>query len=341
MTATTQAVVPALRGVRDAEAVVAGRFTAHAAVTPLGEDRNALERRARTARDHVHSIDKRLGSLQRHGLARSALSGAWRLTAQAGRVPFDMAVGVPVALLRRTAGEEQLLKNAEEQFAVAAYAVAAGRAGEAIAHQAGDAASARVLHSIREEDESLLTELDRSLQHNAKALAATAAAGEPSAGIATRIRSVRGGTGRALKATGGLWHAVRGVAVEGARRARQVPGLVGRPGEVVGEDDLPITDYGALSARQINELLPRLSQEDLATVEAYERAHAGRSTVLHKAATLLGPEPWPGYDRMYVGQIRDRLRAAGPDLAERTLDYENRHRARSTVLDAAVGRIGL
>ena len=75
-------------------------------------------------------------------------------------------------------------------------------------------------------------------------------------------------------------------------------------------------------------------------VDAYERAHAGRVTILNRAAALRGPEPWPDYDGMRADEIRARLRGADGDVAEQALDYETRHRARSTVMAAAAERVG-
>ncbi|MFF4041056.1 hypothetical protein [Streptomyces sp. NPDC001816] len=60
----TDMLVPALRDVREAQAALANRFKAHLAVTPAGEYREVLERRAGDARGHMHRIDERLGTLQ-------------------------------------------------------------------------------------------------------------------------------------------------------------------------------------------------------------------------------------------------------------------------------------
>ena len=121
--------------------------------------------------------------------------------------------------------------------------------------------------------------------------------------------------------------------------AQRVPGVSQAWGEVKGvlaeEEWLPIRNYNDLSAYEIAEQLPRLSQTELAIIEGYERTHAGRTTVLNKIAELRGDEPCPGYDTMSAEEIRARLRDADPELAQRVLDYERRHRARTTVITAA------
>ncbi len=190
MAAMIDVLVPALCEAREAEAAVAGRFRAHAAVLPAGEDRSPVTRRIAAADEHVRGIDKRLSALRREE-PRSVLGTVWGLARQAVRLPFDLAVGIPAAALRGRASRQQMLKNAENDYAVAAYAVAAGRAGERIAQQVGDAASATLLHAIQDDDEALLTDLGYLLDQHADRLVAATAEG------------VSGETSRSEAAVGG------------------------------------------------------------------------------------------------------------------------------------------
>jgi hypothetical protein len=321
MTATTDVLIPALREVREAEAALADRCRTHLAVTPAGTHRQTLERHLDDAKDHVRRVDERLDALRPHGPLQDALGGVRHLTGQAARIarlPLDVAMAVPAAALRgRTeATEHQLLKNAEDQYAVTAAAVATCRAGERIARGADDPATRDLLRTLRRTDQELLDALGASLEQYAEAVVATAAPG-PS------------GTGR-----------VRQTAERWEQRAKDT--VARTQGELKGaaaaEDRLPIADYGRLDADQIIDRLHRLSQADLAVIDGYERAHANRSTVLRAIADLLGPVPWPGYDGLKAAEIRRRLRGAEAGLARQTLDYERRHRARSTVLAAAAER---
>ena len=70
------------------------------------------------------------------------------------------------------------------------------------------------------------------------------------------------------------------------RAARRVPGESKAEGAVRGaaarEQDLPIANYDKLSVRELNTRLPRQSDVDLGRVEAYERKHKNRKTVLNK-----------------------------------------------------------
>jgi hypothetical protein len=239
MTAATDVLIPALREVREAEAAVADRLRAHATVAPAEEYRETMERRIGDARGHVHRIDERLKMLQSRGLARTVFGGAVHLTGMAVRLPFEVALGVPAALLRGKATERQLLKNTEREYGVTAFAVATCRAGGHIAQEIGDTDSSDLLDSVRRDDEGLLEQLGLTLEQRAEAVVAAAT-----------------------------------------------------KGAVIAEDQLPIPDYGTLNIKQITDQLPQLAQTDLATVEEYERSHAGRSQILSKIGDLLEP-PWP------------------------------------------------
>jgi hypothetical protein len=74
------------------------------------------------------------------------------------------------------------------------------------------------------------------------------------------------------------------------RAARRVPGEPVAEGAVRGaaarEQDLPIANYDKLSVRELNSRLPRQSDVDLSTLEAYERKHKNRKTVLDKIESV-------------------------------------------------------
>jgi hypothetical protein len=69
-------------------------------------------------------------------------------------------------------------------------------------------------------------------------------------------------------------------------QAKRVPGVATAEGEAKGtvarEQDLPIANYDDLSAAEINKRLKRLSKEDLSKVDAYERRHKNRKSVLER-----------------------------------------------------------
>jgi hypothetical protein len=75
-----------------------------------------------------------------------------------------------------------------------------------------------------------------------------------------------------------------------ARQARRVPGEAQAEGAVRGaaarEQDLPIANYDKLSVKEIDSRLRRLLDVDLSKVEAYERKHKNRKTVLQRIESL-------------------------------------------------------
>ncbi|TJZ93684.1 hypothetical protein [Actinacidiphila oryziradicis] len=332
MAETTDLLVPALRDVRDAQASVVDSFQAHIAVTPAGKYRRILERHIADAQDHVSSIDEHVEQLRPHDPLRDALDGVRDFAGQAtraARLPFDVAMAVPVGALwgRRRAPERQLLKNAEDEYAITAMAVATCRAGESIARETDDAAGAELLGSIRRHDEELLQTLGGSLAEHAGAVVAAANGGRSAerVGSTGAAQAVRAGWSRLQETVAGAIRWLPGV----TRMWRELKGAA------VAEDELPISGYGELTAVEVTGRLRHLSQADLATVEGYERAHAGRSTILNKIVDLRGDEPWPGYDSMNADEIRTLMHVADADLAQQVLDYERRHQERTTITTAA------
>jgi ferritin-like metal-binding protein YciE len=228
MTAATDVLVPALREVREAEAAVADRLRAHATVTPAEEYRQTLERRIAGARGHVRRIDERLKTLQPRGLVRTVFGGAVHLTGMAVRLPFEVAMGIPAALLRGKATQRQLLKNTEREYAVTAFAVATCRAGEHIAQEIGDTDSWDLLDSIRREDEGLLERLGLTLEQRAEAVVAattTTDGGWEPVDLTDAAQVVRTGAGR-VRETAERWEQKARDAAQGT--ADRVPGAHNR-----------------------------------------------------------------------------------------------------------------
>jgi hypothetical protein len=106
-------------------------------------------------------------------------------------------------------------------------------------------------------------------------------------------------------------------------------------GIAASESDLAIARYGKLTAHEIVEKLPELSQIELAKVEVYERTHQGRSTVLAKVDILKAQEPWPGFDELTAEEVRSKLGKGDEQLASSVQAYERTHKKRSSVIEAA------
>jgi hypothetical protein len=91
----------------------------------------------------------------------------------------------------------------------------------------------------------------------------------------------------AVQRTGERARSAAGVAT---RQARRVPGNETVEGEVKGavarSGRLPIANYDKLSAKEIDSRLQRLSKVKLGEVDAYERKHKNRATILKKIESL-------------------------------------------------------
>jgi hypothetical protein len=337
MTVTTDVLVPALEDVRGAHAAVVDRFWS---VTPAGAERHVAD-----VQDHIAGIDRHVREL-RPGrplrdtaeLVRIVAEGAVRTCV----LPLQVGAMIADGILRgpRRVDERRLLKDAEDEYAIAARALAACRVGQSIAEQAPDQAAVDLLSSLRRQDEQLLEALEDSLAEHARTVATTTG-GRPAptdggglAGAAVRAvrttvdrigKAARSGGQQTGRATVGAVRRVPG----GPRMAEEVQGAVTR------EEDLPVPGYGRLPVTDIVQRLRMLSQRDLTVVEGYERAHADRPMVLNAIEYLRGGEPWDDYDAMTPDQINGQLQAASPAVARQVVEYEQRHRRREAVITAA------
>jgi ferritin-like metal-binding protein YciE len=99
------------------------------------------------------------------------------------------------------------------------------------------------------------------------------------------------------------------------------------------QGDEPWSGYDRLTVEEIGAKLTELSQTELAKVDAYERKHNNRSTVLTRISALQGDEPWPGYDDLTVDEIRAGV-GDDDERASAVRSYERAHKNRAGVLTA-------
>lgn len=98
---------------------------------------------------------------------------------------------------------------------------------------------------------------------------------------------------------------------------------------------LPIARYDELNRKQLIPQLSRLSQLELAAVEAHERSHQDRRAVLDRVRWLRGSEPLSGYDTLESDAIIAALADADAATVKAVRSYERHHRGRSEVLAEA------
>ena len=101
------------------------------------------------------------------------------------------------------------------------------------------------------------------------------------------------------------------------------------------EHEVPIAGYDGLKEKEITDQLSDLSQDELATVETYERAHEGRQAVLAKLNYMRGSEPLPGYDALTTEEIATALAGADAATVKAVRDYERKFGRRHHVMSEA------
>jgi len=150
----------------------------------------------------------------------------------------------------------------------------------------------RILETARKGGESSLEAYERLLSNIADV---QAAAGDRGAEWVSAFGHAQAAFTRELAknspaAARRIGERITGATRGGARRVRRVPGVADVEGEARGavarEQDLPIARYESLKAAEIVKRLPKLSEVDLGKVDAYERKHDNRKTVLKKIESL-------------------------------------------------------
>ncbi|WP_257003761.1 hypothetical protein [Streptomyces sp. SA15] len=346
----TEELVPVLEDARHAHDAVLDRFRADATVTPPGPYRQMLERQAAEVQISVQRIRRQERALHPRGLMGTAVGvtrSVSRGAARSAMLPLSIGSAVVRGMLPGggPADPRRLLRNAEDEYAAAARALAACRAAEILAQQMDDEPTADLLGSLRRQDEQLLQALEDSLAEQARTMAASIY------GFGPGEHRNGGLTGAAAQTMRTVFDRAQDVAQRGVRWARGAAGGALReapePGpmaeEILGavrrEEDLPIPGFSQLSTDQIERRLRTLSQLDLTVVEGYERTHANRKRVLDAIEQLREEQPWTGYDAMDPDEISASLRDAPSIQARQVLEYEQRHRQRQEVISAAEARL--
>jgi ferritin-like metal-binding protein YciE len=296
------------------------------AMTPRGSYRSTLEKHLEETRRHAERVQTRLGELD--GGRNPLAAGLGIVGSVAGQMlalsktPFD--------LVRGSGGEEKILKNAKDACATEALEIATYTALEQLARAVGDDKTAKLAASIRADEERMLARVMRELPKLTTAVVGAEVDGDSSYDI-TKTGAADTARATARTATAKTKRA--------ARQARKVPAVARVEGEIKGAvasaEDLAIARYDQLTAEEITSKLNELSQVDLAKVDAYERKHQDRTTILSRISTLRGNEPWPGYDELTVDEIRTALADADDDRRARVRTFERAHKGRAGVLTAA------
>jgi ferritin-like metal-binding protein YciE len=330
MTDSQDKIVQHLSVAHATELALVSTLRAHIAITPRGSYRSALEQHLEETKVHAERVRARMREL---GVGSNPLQAGLSLVQTTVGQALSLSKG-PIDMLRGTSAEEKLLRNARDECATEGLEIGVYTEVEHIARAGDDEQTAELAASIRADEEAMLERLQEEIPGLAEAVVRAEVGGVPAydpttTGAADAARAA----GRAGK------DAARKAGRASAQQARRVPGVSQAEGEargaVASEEDLPISDYDSRNASEIVDRLSSLSQVELGKVDAYERRHENRTTVLQRIDSLRGDEPWPGYDDMSVDEVTSALSDAHSDKRDEVREYERRHKNRSGVLQAA------
>ncbi len=97
--------------------------------------------------------------------------------------------------------------------------------------------------------------------------------------------------------------------------------------------ELPIGNYGSLTASEITSELAGLTQTELAKVYKWERSHENRSTILDSIESKFVDLPIPTYDALTVEEINGRLENLEANELKTIRRYEEGTKNRVTVIE--------
>jgi ferritin-like metal-binding protein YciE len=289
MNTAQQKLVQYLNEAHATEQALIGVLQSQIAMTPRGSHRSGLETHLRETRDHAARVDRRLRALgQGSNLLFAALGLAESVIGQLlalGKTPFD--------LLRGSGDEEKVLKNAKDACASESLEIATYTAIERLARSVGDDETAKLAASIRADEEKMLERLVREIPKLTEAVVRAGVKGESSYDVTATgaAETVRAASKPAKDAARKTTAATK----RPARQLRKPPAVARaerqRNGAMPADGDLAIPGYETLSAEEIIGKLTALSQIELAKIEAYEREHNNRTTILGRINTLRTDEP--------------------------------------------------
>jgi ferritin-like metal-binding protein YciE len=325
-------IVQYLNEAHGSELALVRQLQAQIAMTPRGSYRDGLETHLRETRRHAERLERRLGELgQGNNPLQVGLGAVQSLVGQALAL-----TKAPLDLVRGSGGEEKVLKSAKDSCAAEAQEIATYTALARIASAAGDGKTERLARSLRADEQRMLDRLLKEIPDLTDAVARAEFEGQDSYDVTeTGAADTLSEVGARAKRTA---RRGAGQAKRTSRQARKLPGAARAEGTVKGaiasEADLAIPNYDSLSADEVQDKLPGLSQIELAKVNAYERKNQNRATITNRIDSLQGDEPWPGYDELGVDEVRAVLSEGDDERIKDVRAYERNHKARAGVMQA-------
>lgn len=305
------------------EQALASTLRAHIAMTPHGEYRDDLEAHLTQTRRHAHLVRDRIGQI---GWSFNPLAlGAGIVETVVGQV---LAIGkAPLDMVRGMSMAEKLLKNAKDECATEALEIATYTAIAALAREAGDTQTAELAERIRREEEQFQERLLRHVPQLAADVMSSEVRGKKTADVTTvgaadlARKTTRRAATRARQTTRKMASAGRRAARTTARQTEEVAGQARR----TARSSARRTEAAAGEAR-------RSARSTTRTAARRTRATAAAARGSSAAGNR---EPWRGYDEQTASQIADRVKDLPDGRKERVREYEEQHKDRQTVVEAA------
>jgi ferritin-like metal-binding protein YciE len=337
MQASQQKIVQYLSEAKATEDALVRVLQSQIAMTPSGSYRSALDKHLGETRQHSTRVSDRIEALGAGSNPLTVAVGFWETV-----IGQALALSkTPLDLLRGSGGEEKVLKNAKDACATEALEIATYTAIEKFARAVGDNETATLAASILDDEEKMLQRILREIPKLTDAVVRAEVNGDSSYDIATT--GAADVTREARDTTKTVARATTAATKRTARKARKVPGVAEAEGQVkgavAGEDDLAIARYDSLTAEEVIDKLPGLSQIDLAKIDSYERKNQNRSTILTRVISLRGDEPWAGYDELTAPEVQAVLADGDEERVKGVRAYERAHKNRAGVLKAAEGEL--
>ena len=286
-----------LREANGMEKALTDVLTSQIAMTPRGAHRKALQLHLRQTRDHAKRVQRRLAQLDHGGnpieLGVGLLQNVVGQALGLGRMPFD--------LLRGRGGEERLLNNAKDNCAAEAREIAMYTAIERLARSLGDAQTAKLAASIRNDEQRMLDVLLSEIPTLTEAIVSAEVRRKPPRAKTPRVvQAERSATRRTRPAA----HA-RAAAKSSSGKARRTAKRAPRPAPtVVGT---------RIAKRSMPQPVPTSAP----------------------GTARPGAEPWPGHDEKSADQIAASIHRE-PAMGVGGVDsHEREHDARSGAVNVA------
>src|SRR5437588_11845433 len=252
-----QRIIEALNEAHGCEQAHEHVLQAQIAAAPRGRYRKGLQTHLRETRDHARRLEQRIGDLRKRDnvfqLGIRMFENAVEQGLSLGKAPLNILGKSPLELLRGSGGPAKVLNDAKDACATEALEIARYRGIEGLAQSIGDRQTARLVASIRADEEKMLDHLVEEIPSLVNWVMDADVRGKASPSIPQRsgATAARSSTTTRRKVTSRSGASAKG----SAREPRPAPAVMQpdcQPARVTAPvADLPIADYQTLTTEEV------------------------------------------------------------------------------------------